>query len=67
MRTERTARRIEAVRAHYLMLEEEAEELISCGCLGAMDVFFTAEDTARGLVVTECDARNNVLSTITIH
>ena len=64
--TERTARRIEAVRNHYLMLEDEAEELLSCGCIGMMDVFFTAEDTARGMVITERDRHNNTLSTITI-
>lgn len=64
--TDRTIARIEAVRVHYLMLAEEAEELLSCGTVGMMDVFFTAEDTARGVVITERDGRNNVLSTITI-
>jgi hypothetical protein len=48
------------------MLADEAEELLSCGTIGMMDVFFTAEDTARGVVITERDGRNNVLSTITI-
>lgn len=65
--TDRTIARIGAIRAHYLMQQDEAEELLSCGAVSSGPVFFTAEDTARGVVITERDGRNNVLSTITIH